>query len=375
MLLLRNKFGARWRFLTYALSSSGLCASSACVVKEPLPPSQASGSTGESTQNPSSTSGQCEDGKTRSCRERENGTPVEFPNGIQGSCKEGTQTCERGHWTKCKGLVAPKQFDTCEPQNDDNCNGRSDQKHCSCINGSVIDCTIRDGIGDCGLGQARCAEGQWQPCIARFVPQNERCGARPNPNPYLKAPTGDEDCDGIKDESDAANNYLPEGGKVYMKDIDGDGWGDIRKSYLRGFCEGSETSIPEKYIPFEASKQTDCGDCENGGALVHPEQLHYYPAPSVCLKEMAWKGGLFDYNCDQREEQEYPKVDDRKCGFVEKKCVLVGQKAGHWERHGGVPKCGLGGRLPSCIIMGTGDEVCVSAEVSTGLPEFLQACR
>lgn len=209
---------------------------------------------------------ECKEGEKRSCDELPGGKKVDFPGGEpKGSCKRGTQICQSGSWGSCEGVVAPKAKDTCDPGNDDNCNGKPND-HCGCVAGTVQACgksigaceegtmtcgkdgqwgdcegdvkptpekcdgqnidedcngkaDIADpkcqcingqreackanGQGDCSLGARTCRNGRWSLCTARFRPGIERCGRQSDGNEAeLGRALGDEDCDGKVDESD-----------------------------------------------------------------------------------------------------------------------------------------------------------------------------
>lgn len=62
-----------------------------------------------------------------------------------GPCKAGSQSCvladdkTSSYWGSCAGSVGPAGADTCNPDNDNNCNGIKNEG-CSCVNGTSIDC-------------------------------------------------------------------------------------------------------------------------------------------------------------------------------------------------------------------------------------------
>lgn len=388
--------------------------------------------------------GNCVDGSKRECSELENGQAIKFPGGIpRGSCRMGTQTCEKGRWSPCYGAVAPAEKDTCEPENDDNCNGRptdhcgcvagetqecgsdvgvcekgeltcldngkwgedckgeieptdeicdgkadencdgkSDEENCECINGETVECgqsdqgecrlgtkTCQDGKwggcvgavgpkpercdgrgkdedcdgnadtddsdcecnngqskackvpgkrGDCELGVVECRGGKWENrCKQRFYPGREICGRLTDPKDDLLGPRpGDEDCDGLVDESDSANQFSPGGPShlsiSYMRDEDGDGWGAMLppgkpRSYVsRKYCQGRESQVPRGWVRANANAMKDCGDCPGTGHEVNPDYRGNFRAkPNQCLQEVRWKHGAFDYNCSRTEERQY----------------------------------------------------------------------
>ncbi len=93
---------------------------------------------------------QCTDGATRPC-----GSTV-------GSCKAGVQTCTNGRWgSTCAGSVTPANADTCEPNNDANCNGTTNDG-CTCVNGAMSTCgQVLPALGDCLERVVTCSGGEW----------------------------------------------------------------------------------------------------------------------------------------------------------------------------------------------------------------------
>lgn len=144
----------------------------------------------ESPKNPEEKpSGDCVDGTERECAETEDGKAIDFPGGIpRGSCRMGAQLCEEGKWSKCVGAVPPREKDTCEPNNDDNCNGRPTD-HCGCVAGTTQECG--SDVGVCQKGKITCQEnGEWgDDCIGEIAPSEEICDGK-----------ADENCDGKSDE-------------------------------------------------------------------------------------------------------------------------------------------------------------------------------
>lgn len=231
----------------------------------------------------------CTTGAVRECTQTPEGSDIDYPDGIpQGSCKAGTQSCLNGTWGPCIGAIAPAAQDSCEPGNDDNCNGRptdhcactagettpcgsevgaceqgvmtcgdngrwgecegdikpstelcdgknidedcdgaadSADPKCECIAGQLESCKL-PGRGDCSLGVRTCREqGSFGGCKPRFEQSLEACGARSDEHELTLGPaTGDEDCDGEVDETDRGNP-TPQGCTIYMVDKDEDGYG------------------------------------------------------------------------------------------------------------------------------------------------------
>jgi hypothetical protein len=93
---------------------------------------------------------QCTDGDTRAC-----GSDL-------GSCKAGVQMCARGRWSsECNGAVTAAPADSCDANNDDNCNGSANDG-CKCVNGSVSTCgQVLPALGDCLERAVTCTGGEW----------------------------------------------------------------------------------------------------------------------------------------------------------------------------------------------------------------------
>lgn len=236
-----------------------------------------------------------------------------------GICKQGEYPCDdNGNWDKseCVGEVKPKT-EICDGKGlDEDCDGLADlqdRTDCHCINGQVKECKVPGAVGDCSLGKQTCSRGRWSGCSSRFRPETEFCGSRQNPEPKFTSPTGDEDCDGQIDESDAGNRYMPRYGAKYMRDLDGDRWGAISQhAPIRLYCN-INSARRDKYIPFDSDMQKDCGDCPAHleGDKVHPGITDFFTSPSRCLRSLDWFGGKFDYNCSRRIETTKGLVTER----------------------------------------------------------------
>lgn len=100
--------------------------------------------------------GACVAGTTRSCAE----------GGFLGSCASGTQEClEGGSWSGCS--LTAKAADTCDQGNDDTCDGKSNEG-CVCINGSSATCAeVLAARGTCSTGMSSCVEGTWSACSVK----------------------------------------------------------------------------------------------------------------------------------------------------------------------------------------------------------------
>lgn len=193
-----------------------------------------------------------------------------------GSCKPGTQACLDGKWaTVCTGETAAKDKDSCQPGNDDNCNGKPNDKNpdCTCLNGELKSCaTVFGSKGACGNGIVTCVGGKW-PAECPVKPAQELCNQD----------GVDEDCDGNPNDSDVCSDCLngqtspnscgtcgngtrscsngkwtgcsgASGPYTYYQDADGDG-------YCNRAATTSQCSKPSGYL--ESSCSSDCRDGNN----------------------------------------------------------------------------------------------------------------
>ncbi len=107
----------------------------------------------------------------------------------KGSCSLGQQTCVGGKWAAaCEGGVSPAAQDTCERDNNDNCNDTANDG-CTCINGDAQSCGI--DTGTCEFGQQTCADGAWGDCEGEVEAQEFDTCIRDN----------DDNCNGAPNES------------------------------------------------------------------------------------------------------------------------------------------------------------------------------
>lgn len=114
---------------------------------------------------------------------------------IKGLCKAGLKTCEaNGTYGPCVGEVTP-MTESCATMGDDDCDGQTNED-CSCTPNTTAPCYSgpmgTQNVGDCKAGIQTC-NGQgtaYGPCIGEVVPQMENCSL-----------PGDEDCDGLINES------------------------------------------------------------------------------------------------------------------------------------------------------------------------------
>jgi hypothetical protein len=99
------------------------------------------------------------------------------------------------------------------------------------------------------------------------------------------------------------------------------------------------------------SYSTCAGDCRDDDPLVHPGQTSFYPTAS---------NGSFDYNCDNKAEQEYPSPVS--CHFMGGNCTGAG-----WQ--GTVPACGSAGVFVKCV------KQAGSCVPDSAVPGTIQGCR
>lgn len=118
----------------------------------------------------------CINGQTRLCS----------AGGLFGKCASGMQTCAGGAWGACS--ITPSASDTCEPDNDDNCNGtKNDNDKCICVRGMTQSCAASGAKGACAAGTQTCsAAGTWG-----------ACSIAPKPTDTCISVTNDDNCNGI----------------------------------------------------------------------------------------------------------------------------------------------------------------------------------
>lgn len=117
----------------------------------------------------------CVEGEIRSCAD----------GGLGGKCAGGTQTCSAdGTWSPCS--ITPSERDTCEPDNDDNCNGTPNEG-CPCVGDETRSCADVGAKGTCAQGIQQCQDGAWSACSITpaakdtCVPGNDdNCNGTPN---------------------------------------------------------------------------------------------------------------------------------------------------------------------------------------------------
>lgn len=291
----------------------------------------------------------------------------------QGQCRQGYQRCEAGRWGDCIGEIGPEP-ERCDGLGlDEDCNGRADRTDpaCACIDGQDWrSCVIPEGKGDCGLGVQACVNGAFQACAPRFEASRESCL---DPRMDIHGPaTGDEDCDGLVDETNGTEDPLH--CRLYIMDRDGDGWGAIgisAREYEQRIEKGEVIEqeatfgcfcrLPIEYEKMERAKDAsrvnkDCGDCwvwvdediQFDAPLVNPGQTKFFEKPSECLQELGWKGGAFDYNCSGAEEPRYVGQHQGDClTGPAGNCYWEENTSGHWIE-AITPPCGAIEGIPQC---------------------------
>ncbi|MFK7998436.1 MAG: hypothetical protein AB8H86_02525 [Polyangiales bacterium] len=106
-------------------------------------------------------------------------------------------------------------------------------------------------------------------------------------------------------------------------------------------------------------------DCDDDDMVVHPMQAMYMEEPR---SECELPRPCFDYNCDRRQEREYPAFEHCGRAFDEDECA----GASGWRRRGSgdaVPPCGGMGELTTCRWSAL--DGCIVAATT----EAIQGCR
>lgn len=112
-----------------------------------------------------------------------------------GRCRAGSQTCQGGTGDEtsgfgvCVGSVGPAPQDTCEEDDDSNCNGIVNEG-CACVNGQTRACGPDTELGICQRGLQTCAGGAFGQCVGAVFPAPRDCDS-----------PGDNDCDGRPDDT------------------------------------------------------------------------------------------------------------------------------------------------------------------------------
>jgi hypothetical protein len=106
-----------------------------------------------------------------------------------GNCRAGMQTCTDGKWGACSGQISAKLTDSCDKNDDANCNGTPNEG-CECENGASATCKdALNSLGVCGARRVSCANGKW-----------ERSACLPTAVETCNDDGKDEDCDGAVNE-------------------------------------------------------------------------------------------------------------------------------------------------------------------------------
>lgn len=136
------------------------------------------GSSGGNTGvDPRTGDGDCIERTTRSC----GASPLD----LMGSCATATAVCQDGKW---EGCPEPKDADSCNPGNDDNCNGIPNEG-CDCTEGLMQACG-HEAVGICKKGTSTCQDQEWGACQGNIDPGDRDCSS-----------ADDNDCDGLPDDT------------------------------------------------------------------------------------------------------------------------------------------------------------------------------
>jgi hypothetical protein len=223
--------------------------------------------------------------------------------GLRGTCGDGEQLCGAdGTWSACS--IAAAAADTCDPGNDDDCDGRVNEG-CACTPDATRPCAQGGLFGKCAGGSQTCdAQGEWGACSITASAAD------------LCVPGNDDNCNGIANEGclclDGATRSCGTcsgsqtctngrsgsydacvGGTadhVFYRDEDGDGFGDATKA-----VNGCTSTPPTGYVAPRA--MDDCCDRDSksfpGARSPPPEEgpdnMGVFGAPSQC--------GSWDYDC------------------------------------------------------------------------------
>ncbi|MEY4511712.1 MAG: hypothetical protein RLZZ450_3834 [Pseudomonadota bacterium] len=103
------------------------------------------------------------------CSLRADDTPIRWPAGTPvGGCQYGKRSCKDGVWGKCTGAVEPKEKDSCQPDDDSDCDGQRNED-CACVNGEQRPCG--SDVGSCQTGMQTCSGAKWSAtCVGSVMP-------------------------------------------------------------------------------------------------------------------------------------------------------------------------------------------------------------
>jgi hypothetical protein len=199
-------------------------------------------------------SAECSDGATQPC-----GTDV-------GNCVAGEQTCDGGVWSECVGGVTPATHDSCEPDDDADCDGAKNEG-CACTADQTMDC------GNCGT-QA-CQDGTWAGCAGEGA-----CAE------------GDEETRSVS----CGNCGMQSQRRTCSAQCGWGAWEDVGACAGQGECEiGTEKTATD----------VSCGYCGN------------QPRKQICTAECTWGAAENNGSCVHLSCGNYPgdeRVDWVACG-------------------------------------------------------------
>jgi len=122
------------------------------------------------------------------CSFRADNSPISWPAGTPvGACQYGKRSCKDGAWGKCTGAIEPKPKDTCQPDDDSDCDGQRNED-CACVDGERRACGT--DVGACQAGTQTCSAAKWSAtCVGAVMPMaqdtcdmgnDNNCNDKPN---------------------------------------------------------------------------------------------------------------------------------------------------------------------------------------------------
>jgi hypothetical protein len=322
----------------------------------------------------------CTNGQTRACS----------AGGLFGKCANGTQTCGGGSWGACS--ITPSGADTCDANNDDNCNGKANEG-CGCLNGQTRLCSAGGLSGKCANGNQTCGGGSWGACSITpsasdtcVAGNDDNCNGTPNQGCACLAgatrcasgPERRQTCDsagawqtvetcvsGAVCQSNGAVCLKQDGVactagsqclsgicSTYYADADHDGYGDANSP-----TRVCGTPIPSGYT-------ADSTDCCDGDANAYPGQTSYFDVPRATC-------GGFDYNCDGSQTKLLATLASLSCDLTFHTCNFYNEG---WS--GSVPDCGLKVNwITSCTYTTLGPTPSCAVTVKVYPSQPVQQCR